>query len=93
MGLSCFGPARMSHFLILTATYIHTYTHAHIHTYTHTHTHIHTHTYTRAEKIVVVNTDSKVTLDTLQNRNKHYILIENIRKEIKTYSGQCFSTG
>jgi ribonuclease HI len=24
-----------------------------------------------------------VTLDTLQNRNKHYILIGNIRKEIK----------
>ena len=36
-----------------------------------------------AEKIAVVNTDSKVTLDTLQNRNKHYILIENRRKEIK----------
>jgi len=36
-----------------------------------------------AEKIAVVNTESKVTLDTLQNRNKHYILIENIRKEIK----------
>jgi ribonuclease HI len=36
-----------------------------------------------SEKIAVVNTDSKVTLDTLQNRNKHYILIENIRKEIK----------
>jgi len=36
-----------------------------------------------AEKIVVVNTDSKVTQDTLQNRNKHYILIGNIRKEIK----------
>jgi len=31
----------------------------------------------------VVNTDSKVTQDTLQNRNKHYILIGNIRKEIK----------
>jgi hypothetical protein len=31
----------------------------------------------------VVNTDSKVTLDTLQNRHKHYVLIENIRKEIK----------
>jgi len=36
-----------------------------------------------AEKIAVVNTDSKVTVDTLQNRNKHYILIENIRKGIK----------
>jgi len=36
-----------------------------------------------AEKIVVVNTDSKVTMDTLQNRNKHYKLIVNIRKEIK----------
>ena len=36
-----------------------------------------------AEKIAVVNTDSKVTLDTLQNRNKRHILIENIRKEIK----------
>ena len=30
------------------------------------------------------NTNSKVTLDTLQNRNEHYILIENIRKAIKT---------
>ena len=36
-----------------------------------------------AEEIVVVNTDSKVTLNTLQNRNKHYILIGNIRKEIQ----------
>ena len=36
-----------------------------------------------AKKIAVVNTDSKVTLDTMQNRNKHYIPIENIRKEIK----------
>ena len=35
------------------------------------------------EKIAVVNTDSKVTLDTLKNRNKLSILIENIRKEIK----------
>jgi len=35
------------------------------------------------EKIVVANIDSKVTLDTLQNRNKHYILIGNMRKEIK----------
>ena len=35
------------------------------------------------EKIAVVNTDSKVTLDTLKNRNKHSILIENIRTEIK----------
>jgi len=33
-----------------------------------------------AEKMAVVNTDSKVTLGTLQNRNKHYIIIENIRK-------------
>jgi len=33
-----------------------------------------------AEKIVVVNTDSKVTLDTPQNRNKHYKLIGNTRK-------------
>ena len=36
-----------------------------------------------AEKTAVVNTDSKVTLDTLQKRNKHYILIENVRKEIE----------
>ena len=36
-----------------------------------------------AEKIAVVNTDSKVTVDTLQNRNKHYVMIENIRKAIK----------
>ena len=36
-----------------------------------------------AEQTVVANTDSKVTLDTLRNGNKHYILIGNIRKEIK----------
>ena len=36
-----------------------------------------------AEKTAVVNTDSKVILDALQNRHKHYILIENIRNEIK----------
>jgi len=36
-----------------------------------------------AEKIAVVNTDSEVTLGTLENRNKHYIIIENVRKEIK----------
>jgi ribonuclease HI len=35
-----------------------------------------------AEKIAVVNTDNKVTLDTLRNRNKHYVIIEDIRKEI-----------
>jgi len=35
------------------------------------------------EKIAVVNTDSKVTLDTMKNGNKHSILIENIRTEIK----------
>jgi ribonuclease HI len=40
------------------------------------------------EKIVVVNTDSKVTLDTLKNRNKHYKLIGNIRKEIKRLEDQ-----
>ena len=36
----------------------------------------------------MVNTDSKVTLDTLQNRNKHYILIGNMRKEIKRLEDQ-----
>ena len=41
-----------------------------------------------AEKIVLVNTDSKVTLDTLHNRNKHYILIENIRMAIKRLQDQ-----
>jgi len=49
-----------------------------------------------AEQTVVANTDSKVTLDTLRNGNKHYILIGNIRKEIKmlgTNNGQCFLTG
>ena len=34
-------------------------------------------------KTVVVNTDSRVALDTLRNRKKHNILIENTRKEIK----------
>jgi ribonuclease HI len=41
-----------------------------------------------AAKTVAVNTDSKVALDTLQNRNKHYILIGNIRKEIKRLEDQ-----
>jgi ribonuclease HI len=52
-----------------------------------------------SEKTAVVNTDSKVTLDTLQNRNKHYILIDKIRKEIKmledlrwTVEGTCLIT-
>ena len=31
----------------------------------------------------MVNTDSRVALDTLRNRKKHNILIENTRKEIK----------
>jgi ribonuclease HI len=35
------------------------------------------------EKKSVVNTDSKVTLDTLKNRDKHSILTDNIRNEIK----------
>ena len=35
------------------------------------------------EKTAVVNRGSKVTLDTMQNRNKHYILIESTRKEMK----------
>jgi ribonuclease HI len=49
-----------------------------------------------SETIALVNTDSKVTLDTLQNRNKHYILIENIRKEMKMLEDlqwTVFSTG
>jgi len=41
-----------------------------------------------AEKIAMVNTDSKVKLDALQNRNKHHILIESIRKEIKRLEDQ-----
>jgi len=41
-----------------------------------------------AEKIAAVNRDSKVTLDTMQSRNKHYILIESIRKEIKRLEDQ-----
>jgi ribonuclease HI len=35
------------------------------------------------EKIAMVNTDSKVTLDTLKNRHKHSILTVYIRNEIK----------
>jgi ribonuclease HI len=35
------------------------------------------------EKTAVVNTDSKVTLDTLKNRHKHSLLTDNIRNEIK----------
>ena len=35
------------------------------------------------EKIAVVNTDGKVTQNNLKNRNKHSILKENIRTEIK----------
>jgi len=41
-----------------------------------------------AEKTVVVNTDSKVTLETLEKRNKHYTLIGNVRKEIKGLEDQ-----
>ena len=41
-----------------------------------------------AGKIVAVSTDSKVTLDTLQNRNNNCILIGNIRKEIKRLEDQ-----
>ncbi|KAJ4442477.1 hypothetical protein ANN_04063 [Periplaneta americana] len=41
-----------------------------------------------AEKIAVVNSDSKVTLDTLQNRNKHNPITENIRKELKKLERQ-----
>ena len=36
----------------------------------------------------MANIDSKVTLDTLQNRNKHYILIGNIREKIKRLEDQ-----
>ena len=36
----------------------------------------------------MVNTDSKVALDTLQNRNEHYVLIGSIRKEIKRLEDQ-----
>jgi len=41
-----------------------------------------------AEKIVVVNTDSKVTLDILQNRNKHFILIGNTGKKTERLEDQ-----
>jgi len=41
-----------------------------------------------AEKIVVVNREIKVTLDTLRNRNKHYTLVGNVRKEIKRLEDQ-----
>ncbi|KAJ4430157.1 hypothetical protein ANN_22367 [Periplaneta americana] len=40
------------------------------------------------ENIAVVNTDSKVTLDTLQNKNKHNPIIENIKKEWKKLERQ-----
>jgi len=46
-----------------------------------------------AEKTAVVNRDSKVTPDTLQNRNKHYILIESIRKEIKRLEDLRWAVG
>ena len=36
-----------------------------------------------AGKVAVVHTDSKVALDTLENRSKHSILIEKIRTEIQ----------
>ena len=41
-----------------------------------------------AEKRVVINRERKLTLDTLPIRNKHYILIGNIRKEIKKLEDQ-----
>ena len=41
-----------------------------------------------AENIVLVNTDSKVTLGTLNNRNKHYMLMEIKRMAIKKLEDQ-----
>ena len=41
-----------------------------------------------AEKIAVVNTDSIVTIETLQNRNKHYRLTGSIKKEIMRLEDQ-----
>jgi len=36
----------------------------------------------------VVNKDSKVTIETLQNRNKHYILTGSIKKEVMRLENQ-----
>jgi len=41
-----------------------------------------------AEKIVVVNTDSKVTIETLQNKNKYYRITGSIKKEIMRLEDQ-----
>jgi len=40
------------------------------------------------EKIIVVSTDSKVTIETPQNRNKHYRLTGSIKKEIMRLEDQ-----
>ncbi|KAJ4451840.1 hypothetical protein ANN_03318 [Periplaneta americana] len=40
------------------------------------------------ENIAIVNTDSKVALDTLQNKNKHNPIIENIKRELKKLERQ-----
>jgi len=40
------------------------------------------------EQIIVVNTDSKVTIETLQNRSKHYRLTGSIKKEIMRLEDQ-----
>ena len=61
-----------------------------MHTHTHTHTHAHMHTLEELQdgqdndKRVAVYTDSKITLDLLQNNFKRNRLIEYIRDKIIT---------
>ena len=64
---------------IYTHTHIHIDTHTRIHTHKYTHVHIHTHTYSQT---VLVYTDSRITLQSLQNHKRHTHLIDQIRNTV-----------
>jgi hypothetical protein len=74
---------------------MHTYTHALTHTHIHTHKCTHTHTYTCIRTyaytnthihtiIIIIHTESRITLDSLKNKKNLNHLIEEIRKKTTT---------
>ena len=66
---------------IYTHTHIHIDTHTRIHTHKYTHVHIHTHTHTYSQTVLVY-TDSRITLQSLQNHKRHTHLIDQIRNTV-----------
>ena len=69
-----------THIDTLTYTHTHTYTLIHTHSHTHTHRYTHTHTYTHTYTHII--TDSRISLDSINNVNNHSYLIEEIRKRL-----------